>query len=222
MRDIDDDHDDSPGPTLTRLHETKTILGWISGVHGFQRPDDDVVEKWKQRVSSLGFDVSVVDALDGFYGGVNVFEYDDDSHILMSDAVIDFDVALDLGCVDHVCAGSDAPGVAIKESAGSSRGQNFVVGNGDKIPNQGQVSLPLEANVDKDVNHVDAIFQVAKVTRPLMSVSRICDGGFTCHFDDKRGVVKDKSGKVVCVFDRRGGLYICNMKLRSPFTGRGR
>ena len=159
----------------------------------------------------------------GFFSGMNVMESDVEAEIQnVGDCIIDFDVALDSGCVGHVCADTDAPGFKIAPSAGSTRGQTFVVGNGDKIANQGQVALPLESEVNSQVNHVGAIFQVAKVTRPLMSVSRICDSGFTCHFNKQQGVVKDTSGKVVCVFHRRGGLYICNMKMRSPLGGPGR
>ena len=97
---------------------------------------NSVVNKWKQQVKDPGFDVKVIDHDNGFFDGVNVMESDDDQQILFSDAVIDFDVALDSGCVDHVCADSDAPGFKISESVGSSRGQNFVVGNGDRTPNQ--------------------------------------------------------------------------------------
>ena len=55
-----------------------------------------------------------------------------------------------------------------------------------------------------------SIFQIAKVTRPLMSVGKICDNGMEILFDEKRAVVRDKSdGSELCVFERKpGGLYI--------------
>ena len=132
------------------------------------------------------------------------------------------EVALDSGCVEHVCDRSDAPGTEVTESPGSKRGQNFIVGNGEKVLNQGEMKLQMEAELDdKHVNTIDSVFQVAKVTRPLMSVSKICDGGFTAHVDDQRAVIKDKSGSIVCIFQRRGGLCVCKMRLKSPFTRRG-
>ena len=70
---------------------------------------------------------------------------------------------------------------------------------------------------EQPINALTSTFQIAKVTRPLMSVSKVCDGGLTAHFDDKRAVVKDSKGKVVCVFRRQGGLYVCKMRLRAPF-----
>ena len=56
-------------------------------------------------------------------------------------------VTLDSGCCDHVVDAGEAPGYCILESAGSKRRQNFVVGNGSKVPNQGEVHLNLDAKV---------------------------------------------------------------------------
>ena len=94
-----------------------------------------------------------------------------------------------------------------------------MVGDGGKVPNRGQKALNLESEGAKagEANQIKAIFQITKVTRPLMSVSRICDGGMTAHFDKWKAVIKDKDGRVVCVFDRKGGFYVCRMKLKSPF-----
>ena len=59
-------------------------------------------------------------------------------------------------------------------------------------------------------------FQVAKVTRPLLSVSKICDAGYVVRFTSDMAVVEDEKGKEVCRFVRRGGLYIAKMQLRNP------
>ena len=63
---------------------------------------------------------------------------------------------------------------------------------------------------------IKSTFQVAEVTRPLMSVSRVCDQGLTCNFTDTHALVLDKAGKIVVSFERRGGLYIARMKLKPP------
>ena len=77
---------------------------------------------------------------------------------------------------------------------------------------------------DMEVNTINSTFQVARVTRPLMSVSRICDNDLTAHFDKEKAVIKISKGKVICVFRRKGGLYVCRLKLKpsSPFTRPGR
>ena len=54
-----------------------------------------------------------------------------------------------------------------------------------------------------------------------MSVSKVCDQGLRCIFDDERATVVDKkTGKDIATFERRGGLYIGKMKLKalSGFT----
>ena len=102
------------------------------------------------------------------------------------------------------------------QSAGSKRKQNFVVGNGHKIPNKGEVHLNLEAEVLGSKNQLQTIFQVADITRPLMSVSKICDQGLKCVFDKDKATVLNDKGEMVCEFQRRGGLYVTTMKLKRP------
>ena len=66
---------------------------------------------------------------------------------------------------------------------------------------------------------LSSVFQVAEVTRPLMSVSRICDQGFVCVFDDVEAKAQTNDGKHVCSFAREGGLYVAKLKLKRPDLG---
>ena len=63
---------------------------------------------------------------------------------------------------------------------------------------------------------MSSIFQVAEITRPLMSVSRICDQDMVCIFEKTHARVVDPKGNTVARFERDGGLYTCAMKLRKP------
>ena len=94
------------------------------------------------------------------------------------------------------------------------------------MPNQGEVALSMTAETDDGrTNTIDSVFQIAKVTRPLMSVSKVCDADMACHFDKHRGVIKDSKGRTVIVFKRQGGLYVAHLKIKpgkAPFTGPGR
>ena len=65
-------------------------------------------------------------------------------------------------------------------------------------------------------NSIKSIFQVAEITRPLMSVSRVCELGHKCVFDDSKAEVIAKNGTVLCTFKRKGGLYVAEMKLKAP------
>ena len=131
---------------------------------------------------------------------------------------LDVEMVLDSGCCAHIMdANYDAPGYALKESEGSRQGRGFIVGNGERIPNEGEVRLNLEApNGCGSLQPLQSTFQSAKVTRPLMSVSQICDHGFTCVFDKERATVMDSDMNPKFVCERRGGLYMAPMKLKAP------
>ena len=68
---------------------------------------------------------------------------------------------------------------------------------------------------------LQSIFQIAKVTRPLMSVGKICDNGMEILLNEERAVVRDKrDGSELCVFERKpGGLYIGKFRLKAPSPG---
>ena len=130
------------------------------------------------------------------------------------------ELTLDSGCCDHVADLADMPGYAcvLGPSPASRQKRNFIVGNGEKLPNEGQVLVNMET--DDDIV-IKSTFQVAGVSRPLMSVSKICDQGLFCSFDALEARITNADGKVVCKFKRDGGLYTCQMKLKRPssFTG---
>ena len=142
-------------------------------------------------------------------------EYD---HALLGDTWqdLEIEVTLDSGCVEHVCDAGETPGYSIVASPGSKRRQNFIVGNGHKIPNQGEVHLNLEAGVGGASKALAAVVQVAAITRPLMSVSKICDQDLICTFDKERARVTNSQGGLVCEFVRQGGLYVATMRLKRP------
>ena len=79
----------------------------------------------------------------------------------------------------------------------------------------GQKTLNLsDASVDRDLS---SIFRIAAVTRPLMSVGKICDEGHNIAFDAVHAVVQEVGGAEICRFHRTpGGLYVAKMKLRIP------
>jgi len=166
-----------------------------------------------------------------FESGLNICEVSDpqgDSQVLAAEEGwhdVEFEVALDSGSQDHVCDEQDCPGYLTEVSPGSARGQCFVVGNGGRLDNLGQRALNLEP-LDDPATSLSSCFQIARVTRPLMSVGKICDNGCKVEFDDTQAIVRDKAGVQICVFERKpgGGLYVCKFRLKSPspgFAGRG-
>ena len=56
-----------------------------------------------------------------------------------------------------------------------------------------------------------------EVSRLLWSVGKICDAGCTVTFDSKGATVKHSAtGKDLCSFERRGGLYLASLPLSKP------
>ena len=127
------------------------------------------------------------------------------------------DVALDSGACCHVMAADDAPGYAVQDLPGSRRGQNFIVGNGERVPNEGQISVNIEADLGGgETNQLRSVFQVADLMRPLMSVSQICDQGFKCVFTEAHALVMNVEGQTMCKLDRQSGLYVAKLRLGQP------
>ena len=124
---------------------------------------------------------------------------------------------LDSGCCDYIVDMADAPGYAcvLHSSAGSLRGQKFVVGNGDRAANKGHIKLRMKSK-DEHGLLMNSVFQVAEITRPLMSVSRICDQDMVNIFENHHPRVLDTDGSTVALCERDGCLYTCTIKLGTP------
>ena len=126
---------------------------------------------------------------------------------------LDMEVVLDSGAADHVIDKADAPDYELKESAGSRAGACFVAANGERIPNQGEVQLQLKLGTTP----IASTFQVFQISRPLWSVGKICDAGYTVTFKkDGAEILHVASGAKIGDFSRRQGLYVGDFKLRNP------
>ena len=128
------------------------------------------------------------------------------------------EIALDSGAGEHVANRKVAADYDVEESAGSRAGQHFIAAGGARIPNEGQFTLEMRSGglEKKKGRDIKSTFHVAKVTRPLWSVGRICDEGFEVKFTNTEAYVMTKEGKEVCKFNRRGGLYIAELGLKNP------
>ena len=107
----------------------------------------------------------------------------------------------------------DVPGYVIEPSPGSLAGLHFVAAGGKRIPMEGQANVRFTTG---EGGEFVSCFQVAAVTRPLWSVGRICDRGYSATFTSKDAKIMDKDGVAVCHFKREGGLYLGTMRMRNP------
>ncbi len=59
--------------------------------------------------------------------------------------------------------------------------------------------------------------QIAKITRPLLSVTKMTESGdITVLCKRDAALVLDKNRRTVATFNKKGGLYVCMMKYRNP------
>ena len=148
-------------------------------------------------------------------------EYDDD--ILTADTFseVQVQIAMDSGCGKHVSPPSLIPGYKAAPSVSSRQGRHFIGAGGDRILNHGEVEINLCTGASAGNTKIHSKFQVADVTRMLMSVSQVCDNDCTVQFDKHKGWVTDKNGKVTATFPRVGGLYVAEMTLKNPNAHKG-
>jgi hypothetical protein len=96
---------------------------------------------------------------------------------------------------------------------GSRRGLHFVAANGDVIHNRGEAVINLMPE-DTKVG-LKSTFQVADVSRPLYSATKITDQGCEITMNKERAIVT-KNGRQIAKFVRKKGLYLCKMTIRMP------
>ena len=96
---------------------------------------------------------------------------------------------------------------------GARIGRNFVAASGEPMDTHGEVVLACDGG---DEGLSTDSFAVTAVSRPLRSVSRMCDQRYEVLFTGREARVRDpKTGRIVARFPRRGGLYVRNVRIRS-------
>ena len=109
---------------------------------------------------------------------------------------------MDSGASESVAPANLAPQYTVTSSPGSLVGQEYTSASGNVIPNLGEKVLDI---VMEDGRETQVKYQVADVSRPLNSISEICDAG-------------GKYGQIV-LFGRTGGA-ILNLEtgIQTPFA----
>ncbi len=159
---------------------------------------------------------------DGNVGVLEVIWPEDDDGAELNTAegeepeFIEIDLTRDTGAGASVLKRADAPGHAVSESRGSRMGAAFVTAGKDRLPNEGQVNLSM-APVDSNVE-INSSFQVAEVTRPLWSMSEVCDCDLEVLFTKTSASARDpkRGGRVLARAERKGGLYRSRMRVKNP------
>ena len=128
---------------------------------------------------------------------------------------------MDSGASAPVAPPTMAPRAPIRPSDGSRRGQNYTSASKHKLPNLGEQLLHA---VTENGEQTSVLFQIADVSRPLVSVSAICEMGNRVIFGKSGGVVQSLTTGRETPFMRKNGIYVLGMWLKNSeeggFTGR--
>ena len=125
---------------------------------------------------------------------------------------------LDSGCEVYIADETDFPGYEIRPTDDSRAGRGFRVADGKVIPDKGEASPQFElGGGDGNVRDLQSNFQLAKVAKPIRSVSMICDARFDILFTEMEASVTDpQGGRTVCTCPRTGGLYTGDVCSKNP------
>ena len=115
------------------------------------------------------------------------------------------EVVMDSGAAECVCPPSMAPHFKIEDTVASKAGVYYTSADGGKINNLGQQTLPVAFE-----NGIKcfAIFQVARVSRPLMSVAKVCELGNRVIFGANGGVILNLATGQTTEFVKKDGVYV--------------
>ena len=129
-------------------------------------------------------------------------------------------VVMDSRTAECVAPRDMAPQYRISDSVASRSGVFYTSADGGRLDNLGQQELPIA--FDNGTRAV-ATFQIANVSRPLMSVARICELGNRVLFGASGGVIVNLASGQVTPFEKEDGVYAFSMWIpplsESPFGG---
>ena len=150
----------------------------------------------------------------------SLFEADIDiGHLQQEKQWVRIESVMDSGAAESVAPADLAPWIDAVESEGSRRGQMYVSASGDRLPNLGEKKLRV---ITEEGHPAVATFQLADVTRPLCSISKVCDRGNTVTFHATGGYITSATGEQT-EFRRQNNVYVLDMYMKSPknFEGAG-
>ena len=112
---------------------------------------------------------------------------------------------VDSGAADHVIPFGWIRFIEMVASMGSLAGVHYIAANGHRIANMGQQTINFWT---RDGVKSSLTFQVAKVNKPLCSVSKLIDDNFRIVFDRSGSYIMDKATGEVMRIKRERGVFV--------------
>ena len=124
-------------------------------------------------------------------------------------------ITIDSGAAESVIPSNLAPQFPITATDASKAGVNYVAANGGKLPNQGEKKITFSTREGVTRNMT---FQVAPVSKPLGSVSRIMHQGNRVVFDEEGSYIMHKATGQTMELKEKDGVCVLDAWL--PTFGR--
>ena len=127
---------------------------------------------------------------------------------------------VDSGAADSMMQPQLLPHIAIKSSAGSRSKKNYMSAGGERIPNLGEKVV---AFVTAERQSKQVVFQIAKVTKPLISVGKIVAAGNSVNLERRNPCIIDGTTGEVTKLREQGGVFVLDMwvKVEQVFRRQG-
>ena len=98
---------------------------------------------------------------------------------------------MDSEAAECVAPRSPAPGVEVRQSEGSRRGQRYLSATGEKLRNEGEKHILV---ITSEGCNTRVLYQVADVKRPLTSIGNVCDRGSVVVFREHVDQIRERNG----------------------------
>jgi hypothetical protein len=95
----------------------------------------------------------------------------------------------------------------LEESEGSKKGRRYIAANGQKVPNLGQRVVKMSTD---DGLPLQVCWQVTKVVKPLLSVSKLTSNGNVVVLDKNHPRIIGADGQITWL-RRVNGTYECDL-----------
>ena len=90
-------------------------------------------------------------------------------------------------------------------------GGRYRTADGSRIPNLGQTKVPFATT---EGHHCSLLFQVARITRPLISVAQLSRSGHRCVFESDGGFIEHRATGRTIKLERTGNTYVLRMLVK--------
>ena len=126
---------------------------------------------------------------------------------------------MDSGASAPVAPPDMLPNVKIRESPGSKRGQKFSSASKHKLKNLGEQQIHACTEEGDDM---EILFQIADISKPLVSISSICERGNRVLFGRVGGIVINNKTGAQIPFHKENGVYVLTMWMKDADSDFGR